>query len=254
MLDPLQALFVHISLSQLLVVWAVVVFAAIMRAFTGFGFALAAVPVFSLFMPPTQAVVLSASLTLAVSLLTLRSYWGRYPLRPMLPLLLAAMLGTIFGANLLGAISPDVFRLWIGLTVIAASVLLTLYRPLPRPRGTFLAAVTGAASGLLNGAFAIPGPPLIIYAMATVREPERARALLMTFFLFAAVIALASYAASGFITAASPWLFLLALPAMLLGDKLGFYLFMRHGNALYRRVALVMLFAVGITITLRALW
>jgi hypothetical protein len=39
---------------------------------------------------------------------------------------------------------------------------------------------------------------------------------------------------------------------MFLGDKLGYYLFHRFGGALYRRVALVVLFAVGITITGRA--
>jgi len=229
------------------------VFAAVMRAFTGFGFALAAVPVFSLFMPPTEAVVLSASLTLAVSLLTLRSYWGCYPLRDMGPLVGFSALGTGLGAWALGGISPQQFRLWIGLSVIAACLVLTFYKPRPRSAHPAVGAAVGLGSGLLNGAFAIPGPPVIIYAMATESDAVRSRALLMTFFLFSAVIALLSYGAAGFFTPVSPWLFLLAFPAMYAGDKLGFYWFNRHGGALYRRVALVLLFGVGMVITSRAL-
>jgi len=234
-------------------VWGVVVFAAVMRAFTGFGFALTAVPVFSLFMPPTQAVVLSASLTLAVSIITLKTYWGQYPLRPMAPMVVMSLIGTMLGAWALTYISPDQFKLWIGISVIAACAALTFYRPKKRDPNVAVGSGVGLSSGLLNGAFAIPGPPIIIYAIATESEPARSRALLMTFFLFSAVIGLSSYTVAGFVTPHAPWLFLLAFPAMFLGDKLGFHLFHRFGGALYRRVALVVLFAVGVTITGRAL-
>ncbi|TXS90167.1 sulfite exporter TauE/SafE family protein [Parahaliea aestuarii] len=226
-----------------------------MRAFTGFGFALAAVPVFSMIMPPTQAVVLSASLTLAVSLLTLKTYWGQYPLRPMLPMLSLSLLGTLVGASLLAGLSPAQFQLWIGLAVVSASLALTLYRPAqegPRPGARWRAAA-GAASGVLNGAFAIPGPPVVVYAVAAESDPGRARALLMTFFLFSAVMALASYSLAGLVTVQSPLLFLLAFPAMLLGDRLGYYLFHRYGSRLYRQVAVAVLMAVGVTTTLQAL-
>lgn len=245
----------NISVLQLLLVWGVVVFAAVMRAFTGFGFALTAVPVFSLFMAPTQAVVLSASLTLAVSLLTLKTYWGKYPLRSMGVLVGFSLLGTVIGAWSLSRISVGQFQLWIGLAVVGACLAMVLYRPAPR-EGTphaFWGTATGLGSGLLNGAFAIPGPPIVIYAMATESQrPERARALLMMFFLFSAIAGLTSYTVAGYVTAQSPWLFLLALPAMLIGDKLGYRLFYRYGDALYRKVAMGVMFAVGVAIIARA--
>ena len=246
----------NISVLQLLLVWAVVVFAAVMRAFTGFGFALTAVPVFSLFMAPTQAVVLSASLTLAVSLVTLKTYWGKYPLRSMGVIVAWAALGTAVGAYALSQISVDQFQLWIGSALIIACLALALWQPAPRT-GTphpVWGTLTGLASGLLNGAFAIPGPPIVIYAMATeAQAPERARALLLMFFLFAAIAALLSYSVAGYVTAQSPWLFLLALPAMLIGDKLGYFLFYRYGDALYRKVAMGVMFAVGLAIIAQAL-
>lgn len=252
-IDELTELLAGTEWVQLLLVWGVVLSAAVLRAFTGFGFALAAVPVFSLFMPPTQAVVLSSSLALAISLLTLRSYWGYYPLRAMLPLLGMLLVGTVCGVLLLGSLSPRDFRLLIGLAVIAACLALTFYRPRHREPRPGLGGITGLASGLLNGAFAIPGPPVIIYAMATEPDPARSRALLMTFFLFSALLALCSYTVAGFVTPLSPWLFLLAFPAMYVGDKLGHFLFHRFGSAFYRRVALAVLFGVGLAIVGNAL-
>ena len=239
---------------QVLLVWVVIIAAAVLRAFTGFGFGIAAVPAFSLFMAPTDAVVLSVSLALAISLLTLRTYWGQYPLRPLLPMLGVALLGTGAGVLLLRQLELRQFQFLVGLTVIAACLVLSTYRPRPRQPGSGVTAATGLVSGLLNGAFAMPGPPVIVYAMATQPDPARSRSLLMTFFLFSAALALASYGLAGFVTPQSSWLFLLAFPAMYAGDKLGYYLFRRFGAGHYRRVALVVLFAVGVGITARALW
>jgi uncharacterized membrane protein YfcA len=234
-------------------IWAVVIFAAVMRAFTGFGFALTAVPVFSLLLPPTQAVVLSASLTLAVSLTTWDTFWGKFPLRSMLPLLLSAAVGTLLGAQLLERLPAAHFLLWIGLLVVLASVVLSLYRPKTRVTARRWGVLAGAVSGVMNGLFAIPGPAVIVYAMATEPDVGRCRALLLTFFMFSAVMALAAYGASGYVTPRSPWLFLFAFPAMYAGDKLGWWLFHRYGSRLHRRVALAVLMAVGLSIMLRAL-
>ena len=52
---------------QLAAVVGTAFLAALLRAFTGFGFAMIAVPVFSLLLLPVEAVVLAASLTVVVS-------------------------------------------------------------------------------------------------------------------------------------------------------------------------------------------
>ena len=148
----------------LLLIWGVIILAAILRAFTGFGFALAAVPVFSLLMSPAQAVVLSASLAFAISLLTIRTYWGSYPLATMAPLLAMALAGTGVGVLVLTALSGEQFQLYIGVAVLLACLALTFYRPGRLRPGPWRGAAAGVVSGLLNGAFAIPGPPVIPYA------------------------------------------------------------------------------------------
>ena len=253
MFSGLLEAIADIGYLHLAAIWLVVIFAAVMRAFTGFGFALTAVPVFSLFMSPVQAVLLSVLLGLSMSVITLRTYWGEYPVKAMLPMIGFAAVGTMIGAAVLATVSTTVFQLCIGISVIAASLALTFYRPAHKEPGVGLRSVTGLASGLLNGAFAIPGPPVIIFAVATEPVPARSRAMLMTFFLFSSVAALLSYTVAGFVNPTSLWLYLFAMPAMYLGDKLGYFLFHRHGTALYRRVAIVVLFGVGVAIAARAI-
>ena len=172
-----------IGLLQLMFIWAVVIFASLLRSFTGFGFALTAVPVFSLLLSPTDAVVLSAALTLCSNLLGVRTYWGVVPLRPMLPLVVMAIIGTVLGTLLLSIISPQQFQIWAGVAVIVACVVLMSYKPATYRVSPLLTKITGLVSGLMNGALAIPGPPMIIYVMLTEPKPERSRALLITFFL-----------------------------------------------------------------------
>jgi uncharacterized membrane protein YfcA len=237
----------------LALIWAAVLFASILRSFTGFGFALAAMPIFSMFLSPAEAVVLTSSLALAISLLSLRSYWGVISLREMVPLLSMSWLGTIVGAALLTGISVALFQLWVGLSVLFACFGITVSRPAKPWKNPFFAWATGLVSGLMNGALAIPGPPMIVYAMLTEFDPRRSRALLMKFFMVSAFLALVSYTIAGMVTLQSLYYFALAFPMLYLGDKLGTRLFLRHGDAFYRRVALFGLAAVGITITLQAL-
>lgn len=238
---------------QILAVWMTLIFAALIRAFTGFGFALAAMPVLSLFLIPTDAVVLIASLALMVSLLTLRQYWGVAPLEPIVPLVIFSLLGTIVGAYALKSISVSQFQLWIGLAVIGACGILKFFHPKPRQVGFAPRVLTGLTSGLMNGAFSIPGPPMIIFAMATETDAARSRSLLMVFFLFSSILGLTSYFALGYVNQRSVNLFVLAAPAMLIGDFIGHQLFARFGAQLYRTIALIVLFAAGATTTIKAI-
>ena len=223
--------------------------ASILRAFTGFGFALAALPVLSLFLAPGTSVSVIAMLTLLISLPTLKHYWSVVPFKPIAGMLGLSALGTFGGVYILLLISADTFRLAIGLTVMVACILLTRFHPKERPLGGPIAWFVGVSSGLMNGAIAIPGPPAIIYAMAVFPNPEKSRAFLMLFFLFSAAFAITGFAYEGLVGSRELILLAAALPAMIGGDKLGFWLFNHYGSAAYRKIAIAALFAIGASVT-----
>jgi len=232
---------------------ATVMLANLLRAFTGFGFALAALPVFSLILSPTSSVSVIVLLTLAVSVQTFGSYRRDIPLGDMTGMIAASAIGTVGGSFLLLLISPDLFRLLIGGTVMTACVLLARYKPAPHRAGGMFGLSSGLSSGLLNGALAIPGPPVIIYSMAVYERARTARAFLLGFFLFSAAFATLSYGAEGFIGQRELLIAAVCYPAMLVGEKLGTFFFDRYGDASHRKVAICALFAVGLSVALAAL-
>lgn len=249
MLDPLFAL----TSAQLVFVALGVLFASLMRSFSGFGFALMAVPIFSFFLSPGDSVVLSALLTLVVSGLTYRAWWGKYPTDAFLPMIAGSVVGTAAGVYFLSNVSAAQFQLWIGLSVITACLLLARFKPSDTPPSSALAGGTGVASGLMNGAFAIPGPPVILFVMATIHNPASSRAFLMAFFVVSNAVSFVMFGVAGLVTATPLMLFLVAFPVMLLGDRLGTWAFHRVGGTAYRPVALVVSLLVGVSITAKAL-
>ncbi len=241
------------DISQTLLIWAGVVFATVLRSFTGFGFALAVVPVFAVFLAPAEVVVLTASLSLMLGLVSIRIWWGVFSLGEILPLILLAWVGTAFGAFLLTTLSGNSFQLCVGIAVLLACLGLSLTRPVSAVDNPALKGSAGLLSGLMNGALAVPGPPMIIYALLTQFDPKRSRALLMLFFTASSLLALISYAVADLFVATTAWYIVLALPALFVGDRLGNALFVRYSGVLYRRVAVLALLAIGIVVTVRAL-
>ncbi|SDP21047.1 hypothetical protein SAMN05660330_02084 [Desulforhopalus singaporensis] len=251
--DWIFSLIPGIGVEQLLIIWAGIIFAGLLRAFTGFGFALAAVPVLALVLTPVQTVVLTAALSLGIGVVTLFVYWRYVPRSTLAWLLFFSLVGTYLGSLLLVAFTPQDFQLWIGLSVILASILLGLVKPGKAKTaggksktGSFVRGVAGLFSGVMNGAFAIPGPPVIVYVMATEADPNRSRSLMIAFWTLSSALALCIYGGQGLVGFQALWLFVLSFPAMVVGDKLGYSLFKRYGSSFYRRVSLATLVAIGV--------
>ena len=228
--------------------------AALIRAFTGFGFAMLVVPVFSLILAPKDAVVLSAVLALILGLVTYRAWWGLFPLAPVLPMMAGAFFGTAVGVWFLSSLSVLEFQIWIGVLVAGASLALARFTPGERPASHTVALGTGVASGLMNGAFAIPGPPVILYAVATLKDPAQSRAFLMMFFFGSSIVSLVMFSLAGLVSTRPFQLLWVAIPAMWLGNQLGNAAFHRFAGAAYRPFVVGLCILIGLSISTKALF
>lgn len=221
--------------------------AAILRGITGFGFALAAVPMMSLFLPPSQAVALAVLLQCFAGLrdsVTLRGTWET----PVLKRLVAgAVLGTPFGVALLLWLDPTVTRIAIAVLILAGLGML-MWKPSGGygPPNMRLAVLTGAVAGLFGGFAAMPGPPAVAYFLTTDVPAVRTRASLIIFFFATSLLAMPGLIWGGLITAQSVAIALLALPLMLCGTWAGGRLFARTSEAGFRRLAMLVLLATAL--------
>lgn len=244
----------QVSWDQGLLVALSVGLAALIRAFTGFGFAMLVVPAFSFFLLPGDAVVLSAVLALLLGLLSYRSWWRLFPAAPAGPMVTGSVIGTAMGVWFLASLSVNEFQLWIGISVVIASAALSRFNPSERPASAPVSLTTGVASGLMNGAFAIPGPPVILYVVATISDPVKSRAFLMMFFWCSSLVSLVMFGVAGLITPKPFQLLWIALPAMWLGNRIGDWAFARFAGAAYRPFVVGLCIVIGLSISLKALF
>ncbi len=233
--------------------WVVILFASVVRAFTGFGFALCAVPGFSFLLSPTDSAVLAVMLTLGISVLTIQNYRGNRTFNSIVPMLVMALVGTIIGAWVLVKIDQNQFRALVGSIVIVSSLLLSLYQPQKRVDSKPLAISVGLGAGLMNGALGIPGPPVIIYALFAEPEVNRSRAMLMQFFAAASFFGSLVFFLTGLIHWQVVGIFFAGLPVMILGNYIGDAFFMRYGDRFYRKIALAISIILGVVTLISAL-
>lgn len=228
--------------------------AAVLRGFTGFGFALAAVPLLGLFMPPSRAVPLAIGLQLCGGLIDFRSARRLCHWPSVRWLIAGAVLGSPLGTLALASASATVARLAIGLICAAGTVLLALgTRCRVLPGGPATVAV-GLASGLFNGLAAMPGPPVVAYYLAAPLAPERVRASLLVFFLAASATGALSLWIARLL---GPGLLVpvaLGVPLMFAGSWAGQRLFRRAAGRGHRAMSIAILASVATVSCLKALF
>lgn len=230
---------------------AAILTSGILRGFTGFGIALAGVPLLALVAEPRLVVPSVMFLQIASGLPNLVQDRRHIDVRLLLPLLPGAVLGIVPGLWLLLWLEADVVRLGIGLLVVATVLLLTRgFRMAREPRRPTLLGL-GAVSGLLNGIAAMAGPPMIALLFALGRPPETIRATLAAYFLCTGLVGLAMALVQGVIAPNELWFAVALLPALFIGLALGGRLFDGDFRRHYHKVGLALLLLAGLSAALR---
>ena len=225
------------------------------KGLAGTGLPLIATPILAGVFGPRTAVVIMSVLTLCSNTLLLVE--GRRRVRPVMreaaPLLLLGAAGTVVGVQLLALLDQRLFAL-----LISALVLLFLAggeRALggdPDARRIRLAApLIGFAGGVLNGSTSISGPLVGSYFHARRLAAQDFVVALATVFELYAVVQMAAFILTGLLTPPLLAIGLVGLVPNLLGLIAGIELRGRVGQALFRRIIVVVLSASVINLLWR---
>lgn len=246
-----RALVADAGLPALLVAFAVAAVAGLLRGFTGFGFALAAVPGLSLVFAPADVVPCVLLLQVVAGLQLVPATWRQARWRAVLPILAAATVATPLGTAALARLPAATMRIAIGLVLLAATWSLRRQSRASGDAGLGVQVALGILSGLLNGSTAMSGPPVIAYFVGT-SAAEEARASLLAYFLLLSVAGSLSAATAGQVGARTVALAVLLLPALLAGNAIGHRAFGAADPATWRRLAIALLTLLGLVAMLRA--
>jgi hypothetical protein len=237
--------------------------AAVFSGLSGFGFS--AIGCLSLaIVPPQLGIAMLMGLSLVTQLLSLRSLWGelrrhvgpwRRPDGP-LPYLGGGTLGMPLGLAVLASLPSTRLTTGLGMLLIAYAAW-SLCMP-ARPAGSVApnrlrSFAIGALGGLVGGFSAFPGSALVVWAGLAGLGKEHSRALTQPFILWMQVLGLVLLLVTkpalfdrGF------WIvFLLVLPAALVGNRLGIAIYRRTGDLGYRRITYAALGIAGLGLIVR---
>ena len=226
--------------------------AALLRGFTGFGFAIAAVPLLSLALPPSRVVPLTVVLQVLASVMDLRAASRITDWRSVVWLSPGMVVGTQFGLLLLTHLPANGARIAIGMVIFGSVALLGRGLRLPPRPPSWVAGLAGLISGLMNGLAAMSGPPVVAFLMALPHSASVVRATSLVFFTLTAIVALVPMAVTGLIDRETLLLSLVAWPILLIGSRLGAWGFRHAKSHHHRRVALVILTGLAVLLIARS--
>lgn len=197
-------------------------------------------PVASLLYEPKLAAVWLLVIDDLAALAMLPGALRRCAWRDVLPLGLAASIAIPFGVLLLVIANADIIRWAICLLILLAVALMALGWRYRRRLAWPATIGTGALAGLVGGATAIPGPPIVLLWLGGQSDAATVRANLVAVFGVMAIASAVAYWSNGLFTLENLTGSLPLVPAYLLPLWVGSHLFARSSERQFRIAALAL--------------
>jgi uncharacterized membrane protein YfcA len=204
-----------------LAVAGIIFFATLFRSTFGFGEALVAVPLLAFAIPVEVAAPLATLVSITVAAVIVLQDWHKIHVASAWRLVLATLVGIPLGLLLLVRVEERVIKAILAAVLLAFATTRLIGRGRAELNDDRFAWVFGLAAGVLGGAYAMNGPPLVVYGTLRRWSPEHFRATLQGYFLPASLAGMAGYTLAGLWTREVTRDYLFSLPAALAAIALG---------------------------------
>ena len=228
--------------------------AGIIRGYSGFGFAMVAVTSISLVLPPVQVVPLVLILEVLASIKLVPQVWRDIDWYSLRWLLAGSLFATPIGVYLLANVPAESMRISISLLVLVAAILLLYGWAWRRMPGRPLILSTGVACGILNGAAAIGGPPVILFYLSSPAAVTVSRASIIAYFLGIDAMSLAMASIQGLTTFKTLQMTSICLIPLYLGITVGSRKFTKTDKESFRQHVLILLIILSVAGLLRGVF
>lgn len=203
-------------MQEIWLVMPVVIFAAVVRGFSGFGFAAIAVVGLNFFLDPQQSIAIVLSLDLLCSLNLWKQALKEADINTLKNLICGALLGIPIGYCFLLFVPPEMLKLLICISILGLSLLLlSNFRPFNSDKRTTKIGF-GFASGAGTASASIGGPMIVYYMLSSNLSTSSQRATMILFFIASEALTIAILFAGGMVDSSLPkTLLILAIPTMI---------------------------------------
>lgn len=222
----------------------------IVNGLTGFGTAITAIGIWLHAIPPAAAASLAIICSVVSQLQTFHLIWGKIDRRRVLLFIVPGVIGVPLGTFLLTLVDPRVFKIGIGIFLIAypAYVLVRKRQIASAWGGEVADGAIGFGGGVLGGLTGLSGVFPVIWTDIRGWTKEERRSVLQTFNLSILALALVSHAVSGLLTKQVAFDAAIALPAVVAGAWTGSHIYRRIADSGYQRAVMALLFVAGVAL------
>jgi uncharacterized membrane protein YfcA len=224
--------------------------AACVQASTGLGFALVLTPIALALLSPVGAILVVTVLGLVLNVLVLTGERRRPRIAwdEVVPIVAAAVPGTVVGVLVLQAISKRVLEVAVGAMLIAAIAARRLVPAEPHAGagGRSARLALGVASGALTTSTGVNGPPVALWLARRGLSPEELRDSLSAMFLAFGLIGCVALTPVLHRASLDPWLLLAGAACVVAGHAVGSRLFARIRADRYEGLLNALILAAGI--------
>lgn len=230
-----------------IIIFTVISFLGILfPSFAGFGSALFAIPLLTIFFTPQKAVPTFSLLSLSMNIFLVLEARKHIEWKRISKLLMGGLIGIPIGAYFLAHFSPAVIRIIISSVTFIFAILFLMKINIPLREDTPTQITTGFLSGIIGGSIGESGPPVVIFGLARKWEKNVFRTTLLTYFLFLSITSNISYFLLGLIGKENLKFFLFAVLPGFVACSLGIKIKNSVSEELFRKVVLYIILAVAI--------
>ncbi len=220
--------------------------AGLMRGFAGVGSGMLMAPFFIRLFGPVETVAIIIMMEVVVTAQILPAVYRLINWRVIGPMGLAAMAFMPLGNTLLTSLDPQWIARGVGVLVAGFALVLmagwryTGIKPLPATLGV------GALSGVLMALTSLGNPPVMLYLLSSQDDAATNRANFTGYFAITLLALIAIMAWYGQLGREPLTTTALLLPVFMFCAWLGARMFRQANEAMYRRVALLILLGAGV--------
>lgn len=240
-------------------------FAAIVHGVAGFGLAQIAMGVLPFFRTAASASAIFGISAMVSNFQVWLSVRDEFDFKSLAKPLIGLVVGMPLGIYVFNNLNEEQMNLAIGIVIIIAVILIiigkqtdileNLFKRKDRKEGTVLPIVVGFTAGILGGAVAIPGPPMIIYGtfMTSIGSwtGKKMKSIFTAFFGTLMLYRTIGTVVTGDMTMGLFLEALITIPAVILGSFIGVKLFSKLSSKVFNWIIIAMLVANGILLLIK---